>query len=139
MRHWLLTWTTYGSWLPGDDRGSITSIRINRAGKRIHYNFPGTPVVGALPELRSAAGAKIEYVRNQAHPLLIWSADAGTRMGEPTARGALKNSPIRDSRVSHRRLTQSARRGGEFAPWRAGVAPSPSAAHRKPQHGEPTA
>jgi len=25
-RHWLLTWTTYGTWLPGDARGFVSPI-----------------------------------------------------------------------------------------------------------------
>ena len=75
MRHWLLTWTTYGSWLPGDDRGSITAIRVNTSGHRVHYNLPGTPAVGALVELRKAAadlmtGPPIFLVNEQANVLL---------------------------------------------------------------------
>ena len=26
-RHWFLTWTTYGSWLPGDPRGFVSQLR----------------------------------------------------------------------------------------------------------------
>ena len=75
MRHWLLTWTTYGTWLPGDDRGSITAIRVNTSGHRVHYNLPGTPSVGGLPELRDAAaglmkGPPIFLVNEQAKVLL---------------------------------------------------------------------
>jgi len=25
-RHWFLTWTTYGTWLPGDDRGFVCNV-----------------------------------------------------------------------------------------------------------------
>lgn len=32
MWHWLLTTTTYGTWLPGDNRGSVTSVRDYRPG-----------------------------------------------------------------------------------------------------------
>ncbi len=75
MRHWLLTWTTYGTWLPGDDRGSITAIRVNTTGERVHYNLPGTPCVGELSELRDAArdlmkGPPIFLVLEQAKVLL---------------------------------------------------------------------
>ena len=31
MWHWLLTSTTYGTWLPGDARGSVTSVRDYRS------------------------------------------------------------------------------------------------------------
>ncbi|HYH63802.1 MAG TPA: hypothetical protein VD866_03795 [Urbifossiella sp.] len=30
MLTWLLTSTTYGTWLPGDRRGSVTSVRDTR-------------------------------------------------------------------------------------------------------------
>lgn len=32
MWYWLLTSTTYGTWLPGDSRGSIASVRDRRPG-----------------------------------------------------------------------------------------------------------
>jgi REP element-mobilizing transposase RayT len=34
MLHWLLTVTTYGTWLPGDPRGSVTSVRDLRRGEQ---------------------------------------------------------------------------------------------------------
>ena len=33
MPYWLLTSTTYGTWLPGDPRGSVTSVRDVRVGE----------------------------------------------------------------------------------------------------------
>ncbi len=33
MPYWLLTSTTYGTWLPGDQRGSVTSVRDVRPGE----------------------------------------------------------------------------------------------------------
>ncbi|MGL4511582.1 MAG: hypothetical protein ACRCT8_00715 [Lacipirellulaceae bacterium] len=33
MPYWLLTSTTYGTWLPGDTRGSVTSVRDVRPGE----------------------------------------------------------------------------------------------------------
>jgi len=30
MRSWLLSNTFYGTWLPGDERGSVTSVRDAR-------------------------------------------------------------------------------------------------------------
>lgn len=41
-RYWLLTWTTYGSWLPGDDRGFVGPV-IDDSRERDTYNIPGTP------------------------------------------------------------------------------------------------
>ncbi len=41
-RYWLLTWTMYGNWLPGDPRGFVSSVR-NGKGGRVTHNIPGTP------------------------------------------------------------------------------------------------
>jgi REP element-mobilizing transposase RayT len=41
-RYWLLTWTMYGNWLPGDPRGFVSSVSDGRGGKVTH-NVPGTP------------------------------------------------------------------------------------------------
>ncbi|MBX3431920.1 MAG: hypothetical protein KF847_01105 [Pirellulales bacterium] len=60
--HWLLTSTTYGSWLPGDPRGSVTSVRERRPGdpttaSRVEHDRPGEPWEPSLPGLhRSALG-----------------------------------------------------------------------------------
>src|SRR5258707_12751943 len=52
---WLLTWTTYGTWLPGDDRGSVTSVH-NERGPRHRHNIPDTPADPPMPGLRRSAG-----------------------------------------------------------------------------------
>ncbi len=39
-RHWLLTWTTYGTWLPGDARGFVSPIP-RESGKWTRVNTPG--------------------------------------------------------------------------------------------------
>ena len=48
MRAWLLSNTTYGTWLPGDRRGSVTSVRDLRPGDepspfRFEHDLPGEP------------------------------------------------------------------------------------------------
>ena len=40
-RYWLLTWTTYGTWLPGDDRGFVSNVRDGE-GPEVRHNSPGT-------------------------------------------------------------------------------------------------
>ncbi|MAT69606.1 MAG: hypothetical protein CMJ58_08785 [Planctomycetaceae bacterium] len=60
LAHWLLTSTTYGSWLPGDPRGSVTSVRDYRAddrrtGSRVEHDRPGTPWEPACPGLYRSA------------------------------------------------------------------------------------
>jgi REP element-mobilizing transposase RayT len=41
-RYWLLTWTTYGTWLPGDKRGFVSDVR-DGPGPEVRHNTPGTP------------------------------------------------------------------------------------------------
>jgi REP element-mobilizing transposase RayT len=40
---YLLTFHTYGTWLRGDERGTVD--------RKAHNNVPGTPMLGASPEL----------------------------------------------------------------------------------------
>lgn len=50
-RYWLLTWRTYGTWLPGDERGFVDPV-FDPNGKRVIHNIPGTPVDADNPLLR---------------------------------------------------------------------------------------
>jgi REP element-mobilizing transposase RayT len=59
MRAWLLTWTTYGTWLPGDPRGSVTRVRDSSVPRKLH-NQLGTPYDGPMPELQAAARAALK-------------------------------------------------------------------------------
>ena len=51
---WLLTWTTYGTRLPGDQRGFVSGLRTE-AGEVVIHNQPGTPVDADVPGLRRYA------------------------------------------------------------------------------------
>jgi REP element-mobilizing transposase RayT len=51
---WLLTWTTYGTRLPGDSRGFVSGLRTETGGVVIH-NQPGAPVDADVPALRRYA------------------------------------------------------------------------------------
>jgi REP element-mobilizing transposase RayT len=60
MRAWLLTNTTYGTWLPGDPRGSVTSVRDLRPGDkptpfRFEHDLPGEPWEDPIPGLYRSA------------------------------------------------------------------------------------
>jgi REP element-mobilizing transposase RayT len=62
MRTWLLTSTTYATWLPGDSRGSVTSVRDQRPGdpespSRIEHDRPGDSYEDAIPALHRSAAA----------------------------------------------------------------------------------
>ena len=65
MRAWLLTNTYYGTWLPGDARGSVTSVRDARPGDppgevRFEHDLPGTPWEEEVPGLSRAAVAQMK-------------------------------------------------------------------------------
>ena len=53
-RYWFLTWTTYATWLPGDPRGNVTSVK-DGPGPRHRNNLPGTPMDGDIPGLHGWA------------------------------------------------------------------------------------
>jgi REP element-mobilizing transposase RayT len=88
MRFWLLTNTTYGTWLPGDPRGSVTSVRDARPGDlptpfRFEHDLPGEPWEDAIPGLqRSAlqqmAGTPIYLDREKAEVLLVQFQETAT-------------------------------------------------------------
>jgi REP element-mobilizing transposase RayT len=81
MRHWLFTNTTYGTWLPGDRRGSVTSVRDRRpddrlTASRIEHDRPGQPWEESLPGLcrcavESLKGPPILLTLPQAEALLV--------------------------------------------------------------------
>jgi len=73
-RHWLLTWTTYGTWLPGDPRGFVSNVRVG-PGPEVRHNLPGTPCDKDMPGLARASravlkGPSIYLVPAQAEALL---------------------------------------------------------------------
>jgi REP element-mobilizing transposase RayT len=65
MRSWLLSNTFYGTWLPGDERGSVTSVRDARpedpaSAFRFEHDIPGTLWEEELPGLHRAAEAQLK-------------------------------------------------------------------------------
>ncbi len=65
MRHALLTSTTYGTWLPGDPRGSVTSVRDLRVTDpitpfRVEHDRPGEPWETAIPGLVASARHRLK-------------------------------------------------------------------------------
>lgn len=64
-RYWLLTNTTYGTWLPGDHRGFVGHVLEHRPiepdeDRRILHNIPGTPCDVDLPGLETAAALSMK-------------------------------------------------------------------------------
>jgi REP element-mobilizing transposase RayT len=65
MRSWLLSNTFYGTWLPGEKRGSVTSVRDVRPEDipgevRFEHDIPGTPWEEGIPGLHRAAEAQMK-------------------------------------------------------------------------------
>jgi REP element-mobilizing transposase RayT len=64
-----ITWTCYGTWLPGDGRGHVSNVRLPDGSYEPKQNIPGTPI---------AAGD--EYTRERARSLqkgeTVWLAPA---------------------------------------------------------------
>ena len=57
-RFWLLTWTCYGTWLPGDKRGFV-SPRPDGHGELVLHNIPGTPYDEDEPELERMTRSRL--------------------------------------------------------------------------------
>lgn len=74
--YWLLTSSTYGTWLPGDRRGSVTSVRDRRLGdprseRRIEHDRYGDafePAIAGLARSSRASmrGAPVRLTGEQA-------------------------------------------------------------------------
>ena len=64
-RYWFLTWTTYGSWLPGDPRGFVSPVPTTTGTTAIH-NVPGTPYDANRPALHQWASTRL-----QGEPILL--------------------------------------------------------------------
>ena len=69
-RFWLLTSTTYGTWLPGDERGSV-SRSFTDTGDRCYDNIPLTDPTKPARGLRKAAA-----MQQKAASLLLTKAQA---------------------------------------------------------------
>lgn len=58
-RFWHLTCTTYGTWLPGDERGSVTRVREGPE-PRFEHDEPRTPYIGPASGLERSATEQLK-------------------------------------------------------------------------------
>src|SRR5437773_2012150 len=58
-RYWLITWTCYGTWLPGARQGFVSHVR-DEHGDLVLHNIPGTPYDADMPALEAHARSKME-------------------------------------------------------------------------------
>jgi REP element-mobilizing transposase RayT len=64
-RYWLLTWTTYGAWLPGDERGFVGRVRDARpleedVDTRREHDIPYTDYDADLPGLEQSSRKRMK-------------------------------------------------------------------------------
>ena len=83
---WLITWTTYGTWLPGDPRGNVSPVLLADRRYEKRKNMPG---------IEWAAGD--ERTRNRAKALqqfetAFLSADDAYAVAESIAEAAAKRN-----------------------------------------------
>lgn len=60
QRYWFLTWTTYGTWLPGDRRGYVGAAP-DESGRWIEHNQVGTPPAAPNPQLYESMTRALKY------------------------------------------------------------------------------
>lgn len=58
-RYWFLTWTTYGTWLPGDARGYVGNAP-DESGQVIRHNQVNTPPARPNPKLRKSVEQRLK-------------------------------------------------------------------------------
>jgi REP element-mobilizing transposase RayT len=81
-RCWLLTWTTYGSWLPGDARGFVSDV-AGTDGAAVRHNQPGTSCDADHPGLRAYMK---EQLRQPPISLTVSQGEALLEQFQETAR-----------------------------------------------------
>jgi REP element-mobilizing transposase RayT len=74
-RHWLITWTCYGTWLAGDGRGFVSKIR-DQDGNLVIHNVPGTPYDADMPELEDyvrqhMTGSPVKLMKPEADAMIV--------------------------------------------------------------------
>jgi len=85
---WLLTWTTYGSWLPGDRRGFV-SRRPTESGAHTIHNLPGTLYDADRKELEESAKERMH-----GRAVVLTEAQAATALAAFTETAAAHHIAI---------------------------------------------
>ena len=75
-RYWFLTWTTYGTWLPGDERGFV-GIAPDESGQLVLHNQFGTPPALPNERLRQSAERSLK-----SPPIVLTLAQANALFGQ---------------------------------------------------------
>jgi hypothetical protein len=94
-----ITWTCYGTWLPGDERGYVSNTLRQPRGFLPKENIPGTPYTSDDPYTRSQAqslqkGPTVFLNTEQAHIAALALVEAARKGCWRIARGALMRNHI---------------------------------------------
>ena len=85
-RTWFVTWTTYGTWLPGDRRGFVGQVREIESHLAIHRRLVNAPHEQPNPALEVAARARL-----RARPIFITADQAGVVVDQVVATVQIRN------------------------------------------------
>jgi len=90
----LITWTCYGTWLPGDARGYVSDTLLRHAGRDARQNGPGSPYRADEAYTRDRARgrqrhASVLLTRSQARCVAESLIEASRARGRRVHRGAL--------------------------------------------------
>ncbi len=77
-----ITWTCYGTWLPGDERGHVSNVLSSEVGFDPKHNVPGTPITAGDDYTRSQARAQ------QKHATVWLTADQALGAAEELVKAA---------------------------------------------------
>ena len=97
-RVWFLTWTTYGTWLPGDRRGFVSPKFEGLAPER-RNNAVGVPYDRARPELRQLVmanlkGPPVYLTAEQAQIVRVQFEETARFRGWTIAAGAVMSNHV---------------------------------------------
>jgi REP element-mobilizing transposase RayT len=96
---WHITWTCYGTWLPGDERGHVSNIIHRDGGWEPKRNTPGSPAAAGDANMRERAralqkGETVWLTVAQAECAARAMVDAARRRGWRIMRAAIMSNHI---------------------------------------------
>lgn len=94
-----LTWTCFGTWLPGDERGYVSNTHLKRRGTAPKENVPGTPYTADDRRTRMIAAAIQKWETVYLSPQqALWAAESlvktAVSKGSRILRGAVMSNHI---------------------------------------------
>jgi len=94
-RHWLITWTAFGTWLPGDRRGSTSPFRTG-AVTHERMNAPGEVAAPSQPALEAWTRRRVDEP-----PVRLTASDAQVLLRQFHETARIRGWVIRACAVMH--------------------------------------